>query len=671
MNRSTFVRLCKPAALFIRACLFSAMVAPGAHGAVTSCVVNTTLDDPATASATVTAITASGTLRDCILAANLSTGSTGKPTLPGMAITFDPAMSGATIALNSDLPLLFNNMSIDASALASPVGIDGGNAHRIFFVSGLPSTTAGLVNGKPDPDGAQAVTVVLRNLRLQHGLAHGGDTLNGANGANGGGGGGMGAGGALFINKAASVTLNAVSFAGNSAQGGSLISGSGFDAGGGGGMGSGMSHQGGGGLGSSSLGSGGAGIGTRGTLAGAAGGWGGQGLGQISGAQGFDAGFFDVDAGTGASGMGLIGGGSSYPTSTFGAPGGFGAGASIEGKGGFGGGGGNGTGHESAGGFGGGSGAQGFAPGGFGGGGGSGNGNGGGVGGGAGGGGAGFGGAVFVRAGGSLTVQNAGVIGSIATGGVTAGTGANSGAAAGSGLFLMSNATTVFDIAGTYAINNAIADDSLSSLPAGQSYTAGNGAGAAITKQNAGTLILAGVNTYAGATSVVSGVLRVTTPGKIDKSITTVAAAGTLTGDGVAGPIVSFGTLAPGTALNPQGTLAVMGALQVQLGALSCFHANGTNAISDINATGAATLNGIARIDFSGSPSVGATYFPLSASSVSGTFAGYETNMPNLLGHFTYGATSVTFTVDASDVVFRNGMEQPISDSPCIAAFAN
>ena len=82
-------------------------------------------------------------------------------------------------------------------------------------------------------------------------------------------------------------------------------------------------------------------------------------------------------------------------------------------------------------------------------------------------------------------------------------------------------------------------------------------------------------------------------------------------------------------------------------------------------------LNGIARIDFSGGPSVGAATFRSLPAASRGTFAGYETNMPNLLGHFTYGATSVTFTVDASDVLFRNGMEQSISDSPCIAAFAN
>ena len=132
-------------------------------------------------------------------------------------------------------------------------------------------------------------------------------------------------------------------------------------------------------------------------------------------------------------------------------------------------------------------------------------------------------------------------------------------------MFLMSAATTTFDIASSYTISDTLADDSLSTLPAGQSYTAGNGAGAAITKQGNGTLVLSGANTYAGATAVNAGVLRVASPGKIDTSTTTIAAAGTLTGNGTAGPIVSFGTLAPGTATIPQGTLAVNGTLQIQL----------------------------------------------------------------------------------------------------------
>ena len=116
--------------------------------------------------------------------------------------------------------------------------------------------------------------------------------------------------------------------------------------------------------------------------------------------------------------------------------------------------------------------------------------------------------------------------------GVTAGGITHNGAAAGSGLFLMTGATTTFDLAGSYTISDTLADDSLSTLPTGQSYKSGNGAGAAITKQNTGTLILSGANTYAGATSVTAGVLRVTAPGNINKSTTTVAAAGTLTGHG-------------------------------------------------------------------------------------------------------------------------------------------
>lgn len=655
-----------------QAALGCAMFLSTGHAAVTTCTVNTTADDPATASATVNSSTNSGTLRDCILAANLLTASTGAPTFPGLTINFAAGLSGATIALNNALPMLFNNTIIDASALVNPVIIDGASAHRIFLVSGLPSTTTGLVNGKPDPDGSQAIAVTLRKLKLQHGLALGGDTLNGNNGTNGGGGGGMGAGGALFVNKAASVTLDRVSFATNSAAGGSLISGNGFNSGGGGGMGPGMSAAGGGGLGAPSIAGGGAGIGTSGTAGGAAGGWGGQGLGQISNVQGFDSAKFDVDTGSGASGMGLIGGGSSYPTSFFGAPGGFGAGASVEGKGGFGGGGGNGTGHESAGGFGGGSGGQGFAPGGFGGGGGTSNSSGGGVGGGSdGGGGAGFGGAVFVRSGAGLTVQDSGTSDALAGGSVAPGTGANNGAAAGSGMFLMSGATTVFDVAGKYTIGDTLADDSLSTLPASQSYTAGNGAGAAITKQGAGTLVLSASNTYAGVTNVTAGILRIASPGSIQKSTTSVVAAGTLTGDGTVGPVDSFGTVAPGTQAAPQGTLHVIGALHVQLDALTCFHADGANAISDINATGAVTLNGIARIDFSAGPNPGAVYYAISAASVSGTFAGFETNLPNLLGHFTYGATNVIFTVDVNDVLFRSDFEQTGNDSPCVMAFVN
>src|SRR5476649_606622 len=116
-----------PLSVLVQASLASIFAVSLAHAAVTNCTVNTNVDDPSTASGAVTTLTTSGTLRDCILAANLLTGSIGRPTAAGLTITFDAALSGATITLGNDLPLLFNNTRIDASALSSPVTIDGGN----------------------------------------------------------------------------------------------------------------------------------------------------------------------------------------------------------------------------------------------------------------------------------------------------------------------------------------------------------------------------------------------------------------------------------------------------------------------------------------------------------------------------------------------------------------
>jgi autotransporter-associated beta strand protein len=276
---------------------------------------------------------------------------------------------------------------------------------------------------------------------------------------------------------------------------------------------------------------------------------------------------------------------------------------------------------------------------------------------------------VFVRSG-ALTVQSPGVSSHTIGNSVSAGTGVfHNGATVGSGLFLMSGVNTTFDIAGSYTVSDAIGDDSATSLPSGNGYTAGNGAGAAITKQGTGTLILSGADTYAGTTEVNNGILRVT--GSIAGSLVDVAASGILTGDGATGAIDSAGTIAPGTKTNAQGSLTSSG-LTLEAGALSCFHALGSsNASSYLNIIGAANVNGIARIDFATGPSVGTMYTLLQATLVTGTFAGFETNMPNLDGDLSYTSTAVTFTVSSSDVIFQNGFEQSASDSPCVEAFAN
>jgi hypothetical protein len=119
-------------------CLFAVSLA---HAA--TCTVNSATDDPADASAKVTAVPPnpwSGanasvvTLRDCILAANLMTGSTGTP---NGSMTIDASASaGQTIALQDSLPLLFNNTTIDAGN-GNPVTIDGGNGHRPYLPTGF------------------------------------------------------------------------------------------------------------------------------------------------------------------------------------------------------------------------------------------------------------------------------------------------------------------------------------------------------------------------------------------------------------------------------------------------------------------------------------------------------------------------------------------------------
>ena len=113
---------------------------------------------------------------------------------------------------------------------------------------------------------------------------------------------------------------------------------------------------------------------------------------------------------------------------------------------------------------------------------------------------------MFVRQGATLKIGDGSFDGS---NGVTAGTGANNGAAAGTGLFLMSGTTTTFDPIGTLTIAGTIADDSAASLPSGNGYTAGSGAGAAIDKTGTGTLALSGANTYSGGTALNGGTLKI------------------------------------------------------------------------------------------------------------------------------------------------------------------
>jgi hypothetical protein len=639
--------------------------------AASTCIVNSALDDPNDASAKVTSLSQGGwsgaqknvvTLRDCIVESNLMTGSQGVPTTPGLTIELSK-IAGAVITLQDNLPLLFNNVAI-ITTTGKPVAISGNHARRIFFVSGLPLFKSSNV---PDPDGAQAIAVTLSNMLIEYGVAHGGD----------GAGGGMGAGGALFINKNATVTLANVSLKQNLAMGGTALNLDDYFALGGGGMGAGSNTaQGGGGLNGPSVPgySNGAGIGTPGTSQ-FAGGFGGTGLGQISISQNFSKADFDVDTGSGTLGSLIGGGGLAGGTGTTGRPGGFGGGgaeagtqtAIRAGDGGFGGGGawaqfqfseagGNG-------GFGGGGGAGFFwttsGNGGF------------GAGAGAvadfgdvgqsgvggqipalpngillGGGGAGFGGAIFVRSGGAIQIQSTTPTISLTDNSVVGGTQDypfpyGTAAAAGAGLFVMTGAQTTFNIGDRYTISDDIADDSSLSLPTGQTYVPGNGGGAAVTKTGVGLLVIDGVDSRAGLTNIQSGALAGI--GMIAGSVDLASSARILPGD----PLTNGGI----------GTLTV-GSLTWNGGGSMAFNLGADDSSSDhLRIVGALLKQGTGPFLFyfgigAAPPTVGQTYRLISAADTSAFSAQdfsfeNDSSLQSLNGKFSVDATGVYFSVTA------------------------
>ena len=207
------------------------------------------------------------------------------------------------VTLNAILPMvnLFNADTTRINVGGSPVTIDGSEAYRPFFL--------------------RQGSVTLENLKIQNSVAQGGT------GGNAGGGGGMGAGGGIFVD-AATVTLNKVSFASDSAIGGAGAAGGANNAGSGGGGGlsgnGGSSAGGGGGYsgnggnsigGGGSFGNGGDGISSQNS--------GGGGGGAIIGANGGST----EMAGTSVPGFVFGGGGGSGNGSGGGAGGGTNGGA--------------------------------------------------------------------------------------------------------------------------------------------------------------------------------------------------------------------------------------------------------------------------------------------------------------------------------------------------------
>jgi hypothetical protein len=314
----------------------------------------------ATFTVTNTANSGAGSLSAAIASATASPGNTIVFSLP----------NPSTIAVTSTFTIGGSGATIDGGRYGAVI-INGGGTLRPFIAS--------------------AGTIVLRNLRIEAGLARGG------NGGVPGGGGGLGAGGCLLVTGSANVTLDTVGFFGCTAQGGN------------------------GGAAGSTTAQGGGGGGSQGSA-------GSNGAGTSSGAGGSSSNGFGIGGHGGDGNNVFLGSGSSGSAGGIGGGGGAGGGATSGGSGnggvgGFGGGGGGG----GYGGLGNGSGGAAGTFAGFGGGGTTGT-----IGGG-GGGGAALGPAVFVLSG-TVAVIGSGHLNSSATGGLGGGGGAGNGTTSGTAL---------------------------------------------------------------------------------------------------------------------------------------------------------------------------------------------------------------------------------------------
>jgi autotransporter-associated beta strand protein len=172
-----------------------------------------------------------------------------------------------------------------------------------------------------------------------------------------------------------------------------------------------------------------------------------------------------------------------------------------------------------------------------------------------------------------------------------------------------------------------------------------------LEKIGAGALVLSGINTYSGPTTISGGALIVT--GSIANSAVTVNAGAVLAGTGTVGAttINSGGTFAPGS--GTPGTMAVQGNLAFQSGAIYLMQVTPSLASSaNVIAGGTAALAGTVNASFAPGSYVTRTYTILSAAGgLNGsTFnALTTTNLPaGFTANLGYSASDVILNLTAN-----------------------
>ncbi|HJW40784.1 MAG TPA: autotransporter domain-containing protein [Rhizomicrobium sp.] len=215
----------------------------------------------------------------------------------------------------------------------------------------------------------------------------------------------------------------------------------------------------------------------------------------------------------------------------------------------------------------------------------------------------------------------------------------------------------------TGSVAGNIVDSGLVTFDYGGSVTAGNtiSGGGGVTKIGTGELFLTGTSTYTGATLVNAGILSVN--GSLVSAVT-VNAGGTLKGNGTIGglSVNSGGTVAPGNSI---GTLHVAGNVSFVPGSTYQVEVNNVGMSDLIAATGTATLTGgiVQVLGPAGSYGVSETYTILTASSVTGTFAGVTSNVAFYMPSLTYKPAEVDLTLLSDATLAQTPNEKAVANA--------